>query len=95
MRNVDDGIANREINGRAIDEDEAGALVRGMIASDWRYLQEELGLEGEELQGWRMEAALRRAAAVAGQWLGVHYAEYSDEVVDTFSLVANSRRNAR
>lgn len=95
MRNVDDGIANREINDRSLDEGEAGALVRGMIASDWRYLQEELGLEGEELEGWRMEAALRRAAAVAGQWLGVHYPDYPDEVVDAFSLLANSRRNKR
>jgi len=95
MRNVDDGIANREINDRSLSEDEAGALVRGMIASDWRYLQEELGLEGEELEGWRMEAALRRAAAVAGQWLGVHYPDYPDEAVDAFSLLANSRRDKR
>ena len=41
-----------------------------------------------------MEAALRRAAAVAGQWLGVHYEDYPDDVVDAFSLVANSRRRA-
>lgn len=95
MRNVDDGIANREINGRSMDDDEAAALVRGMIASDWRYLQEELELEGEELEGWRMEAALRRAAAVAGQLLGVHYADYPDVVVDTFSLLANSRRGEK
>jgi GT2 family glycosyltransferase len=95
MRNVDDGIANREINGRSMDEEEAGALVRGMIVADWRYLQEELGLEGEELEGWRVEAALRRAAAVAGQWLGVHYTDYADDVVDSFSLLANSRRNSR
>jgi GT2 family glycosyltransferase len=95
MRNVDDGIANREINDRSMNEDEAGALMRGMIASDWRYLQDELGLEGEELEGWQMEAALRRAAAVAGQWLGVHYSDYSDEVVDAFSLLANSRRDRR
>ncbi|MBS1887187.1 MAG: glycosyltransferase [Actinobacteria bacterium] len=95
MRNVDDGIANREINGRSMGEDEAAALVRGLIAGDWRYLEEELALEGEELQGWRTEAALRRAAAIAGQWLGVHYADYPDEVVDAFSLLANSRRGER
>lgn len=93
MRNVDDGIANREINGRSLDEAEVDALVRGMIASDWKFLRDELGLDGEELERWRVQAALRRAAQGAGQWLGVNYATVPAEAVDAFSRVANSRRS--
>lgn len=92
MRNVDDGVANREINGRTMADEEADALVRGMIASDWAYLREELGLEGEELERWQIQAALRRAAQTAGQWLGVRYKDYPEATVDAFSRVANSRR---
>jgi GT2 family glycosyltransferase len=92
MRNVDDGIANREITGRVLGDEEADALVRGMIAADWAYLRDELGLEGEELERWQIQAALRRAAQTAGQWLGVRYEDYPDTTVDAFSRVANSRR---
>ncbi len=92
MRNVDDGVANREINGRTIADEEADALVRGMITADWAYLRDELGLEGEELQRLQIQAALRRAAQTAGQWLGVRYKDYPDNTVDAFSRVANSRR---
>lgn len=92
MRNVDDGVANREINGRVLADEEADALVRGMIAADWAYLRDELGLEGEELQRWQIQAALRRAAQIAGQWLGVRYKDYPDTTIDAFSRVANSRR---
>jgi GT2 family glycosyltransferase len=92
MRNVDDGVANREINGRTIGDEEADALVRGMIAADWAYLRDELGLEGDELERWQIQAALRRAAQTAGQWLGVRYEDYPDDTVDAFSRVANSRR---
>jgi GT2 family glycosyltransferase len=94
MRNVDDGIANREINGRLLADEEADALVRGMIAADWAFLREELGLGGEELERWQIQAALRRAAQTAGQWLGVRYKDYPDQTVDAFSRVANSRRKA-
>jgi GT2 family glycosyltransferase len=93
MRNVDDGIANRDINDRSLSEHEADALVRGMVASDWAYLRDELGLEGEELEGWQIQAALRRAAQVAGQWLGVNHTGLSPEAVSAFSRVANSRRD--
>lgn len=92
MRNVDDGIANREINGRSLSGEEAEALARGMIASDWGFLREELGLTGDELELCLIKAALRRAAQSAGQWLGVNYMDFPPEAVDAFSRVANSRR---
>lgn len=92
MRNVDDGIANHDINGRTLGEAEADALLRGMIASDWRYLREDLGLTGEELDRWQAQAALRRAAQVAGQWLGASHETLPSEATLAFSRVENSRR---
>ncbi|MGN6558090.1 MAG: hypothetical protein ACTHLH_08790, partial [Solirubrobacterales bacterium] len=94
MRNVDDGVANRDINGRSLPEEEADALVRGMIAADWDYLRGELGLEGEELARWQVQAALRRAAGVAGQWLGANHEQFSPAVLTAFSRVENSRRES-
>jgi GT2 family glycosyltransferase len=94
MRNVDDGIANRDINSRSFSEHDADALVRGMIASDWAHLRDELGLEGEELERWQIQAALRRTAQSAGQWLGVNHTELPQQAVAAFSAVANVRRNA-
>jgi GT2 family glycosyltransferase len=94
MRNVDDGVANRDINGRSLGEEEADALVRGMIAADWAHLRDELGLEGEELARWQVQAALRRAAGVAGQWLGANHERFRPEALTAFSRVENSRREA-
>lgn len=95
MRNVDDGIANRDINGRSFTEEEADALARGMIASDWRHLRDELELDAEELERWEIQASLRRGAQVAGQWLGVNYSSFPPEAIAAFSRVANSRRGRR
>jgi GT2 family glycosyltransferase len=92
MRNVDDGIANRDINERSLSDEDADALVRGMIASDWTYLSDELGMEGEELERWRIQASLRRAAQVAGQWLGTNHPAFPSAAVDAFSRIANTRR---
>lgn len=94
MRNVDDGVANHEINGRTLSEADAGALVRGMVASDWAYLRDELGLEGEELERWQIQAALRRAAQVAGQWLGVNHDDLPPAALTAFSRVEHARRDS-
>jgi GT2 family glycosyltransferase len=94
MRNVDDGVANRDINDRSLSEEEVDALARGMIESDWAYLREELGLEGEELRRWQVQAALRRAAQAAGQWLGVNHESLPPQAVSAFSRVASMRRDS-
>jgi rhamnosyltransferase len=94
MRNVDDGVANRDINDRSLSEEEVGALVRGMIESDWAYLRDELGLDGEELRRWQVQAALRRTAQAAGQWLGVNHASLPPQAVSAFSRVASMRRSS-
>lgn len=91
-RNVDDGVANRDIAGRSLSAAESEASARALIAADWRYLGEVLGDTGEALEDWRIEAALRRAAALAGQWLGGNYADYPAEVVEAFSRISATRR---
>lgn len=92
MRNVDDGIANRDINNRSLSEREADALVRHMVSSDWAYLRDELEFEGDDLERWQIQAALRRAAQGAGQWLGTNHSTLPPEAVMAFSRVENSRR---
>jgi rhamnosyltransferase len=94
MRNVDDGIANRDINERALDEQAADAMVRHMVAEDWAYLRDGLGLTGDELERWQIQAALRRAAQVAGQWLGVNHASLPAGALTAFSRVENARRES-
>lgn len=94
MRNVDDGVANRDINERSLSEDEADTLVRGMIAGDWAYLRDELGLDGEDLRRWQVQAALRRTAQAAGQWMGVNYASLPPQAISAFSRVASMRRTS-
>lgn len=91
-RNVDDGAANHDVNGRTLSEADAAALAEGMIAGDWAYLRDELGLTGAELERWQLRAAMRRAAQVAGQWLGANHDEFPPETLDVFSRVANARR---
>jgi rhamnosyltransferase len=91
MRNVDDGIANREINDRTFSEPQLEAFARATIAADWRYLREELGLTGDELERWQISAALRRVAQGAGQWLGASYAELPADAVTPFSGVGRAR----
>jgi GT2 family glycosyltransferase len=91
-RNIDDGVANRDINGRQLLEEELEGLVRGMIRDDWRHLRDELGLSGQELEDWKIESALRRVAQGAGQWVGSNHGELPEEVIATFSRIAGTRR---
>lgn len=91
-RNVDDGIANHDIVGRELAEGDVEPLIRGMVAADWAYLRDELGLTGAELEYWQVEAVLRRVAQAAGQWLGTNYEAFAPEVMETFSRVAAMRR---
>jgi GT2 family glycosyltransferase len=92
-RNLDDGLANREINDRALEESEVLPLIRALVAEDWAYLQSTLGLEGAALDDWRLESALRRVAQVVGQWVGINHGELPPEMVDFFSGVQRARRS--
>ena len=92
-RNVDDGLANREINDRDLHDQEVLPLIRALVADDWAYLQNALSLEGEELDRWRLESALRRVAQVVGQWVGINHNELPDEMASFFSGVQRARRS--
>ena len=91
-RNVDDGLANREINARTLAEPEALPLIRAMVADDWAYLRDTLQLGGEELDHWMLEAVLRRVAQVMGQWVGVNHGELPEGMAAHFSGVGRARR---
>ena len=94
-RNLDDGLANREINDRALEESEVLPLIRALVVDDWAYLQSTLGLEGAALDDWRLESALRRVAQVVGQWVGINHRELPSEMVDFFSGVQRARRSGQ
>jgi GT2 family glycosyltransferase len=90
-RNVDDGVANREINDRSMREEEILPHIQAMVGEDWVYLRDELGLEGDALERGQLEAALRRVAQTVGQWVGVNHRELPSETATYFSAVRRAR----
>jgi GT2 family glycosyltransferase len=93
-RNVDDGLANSEIVGRLMDEQEILPRIEALVADDWMYLDAELQLEGEELRRWQVAAVLRRVAQVVGQWVGVNHAALPDELLTALSGVSQAKRKS-
>ena len=91
-RNVDDGIANADINGRRFSEADVLATVQAMARQDWAYLAQEAGLSGEELERAKIEAVMRRCAQMVGQWLGVNSDELPAEMIAEFSRIGQLRR---
>ena len=70
-RNVDDGVANHDVVGRTWPRGDVLPAIEAMVRDDWAFLAE-LGLEGEELERERSPSVLRRAAQVAGQYVGAN-----------------------
>jgi GT2 family glycosyltransferase len=93
-RNVDDGVANRDIVHRSMAREEIAPRVRSIVDDDWAYLRDELGLEGSELAHWQIEAVLRRVAQAAGQWVGTNYETLPDGIAAFFSNMAQTRAGA-
>ena len=93
-RNVDDGVANRDIVHRSMAREEIAPRVRAIVDDDWAYLRDELGLEGPELAHWQVEAVLRRVAQAAGQWVGANYETLPDGIAAFFSNMAQTRAGA-
>jgi len=94
-RNVDDGIAGRDILDRSLDQDQVVPMIRAMAQDDWTYLRETLGLTGGELEQWQLEAVLRRSAQVAGQWLGMNDDALIEGGATRLSSVARARNPKR
>ncbi len=91
-RNVDDGIANRDINGRTLDSAELLPHIRALVVDDWAYLREQLGPDSHELEHWQFEAMLRRVAQTVGQWVGVNYEKLPEGTAARFSGVPRLRQ---
>jgi GT2 family glycosyltransferase len=94
-RNVDDGLANNEINDRVLAEKDVVPAIRALVADDWTFLRDTLGLRGEDLDRLQVDSTLRRVAQVMGQWLGANHREMPPEVVAFFSGVNQARGNNR
>jgi GT2 family glycosyltransferase len=90
-RNVDDGVANHDIVERVLDAALIEPTIRAEVAGDWAYLRDELDLSGAELEQRQVEAVLRRASQVVGQWLGSNYDHLPDGLAARFSNVAQAR----
>jgi GT2 family glycosyltransferase len=93
-RNVDDGVANREIVGRRLEDADVVPGILHWARDDWRYLENEAGLGGEELEHWKMMSVLRRAAQVVGQWVGVNHDRMPGDLARLLSGVRQSRDGA-
>ena len=90
-RNVDDGMANRDIVNRSLHGEQLVPMIRAMIKDDWSYLRETIRLGGEELERWEVESALRRVAQAVGQWMGINYETLPSGTAAYFSSVARAR----
>lgn len=90
-RNVDDGIAGRDIVGRSLNQEQILPMIRAMVEDDWTYLRDTLGMTDPELERWQLEAVLRRAAQALGQWVGINHETFPGDVALRFSSVAQAR----
>jgi GT2 family glycosyltransferase len=93
-RNFDDGVACHKIVGITMDDREIAAHMRE-IRNLWRYLENECGLEGEALERWRVEAAVRRTALVLGQWLGLNFHRANGDARALLSLTEQIKAGAK
>jgi GT2 family glycosyltransferase len=94
-RNVDDGVANRDIVDRSLERDEIAPMIRALVRDDYSYLRETVGLTGSELEHWQLESVLRRAAQIVGQWVGLNYETLPEGTTARFSNVAQIRGDSR
>ena len=77
-RNVDDGIANRDIVGRSLRGEQIVPMIRPIVERRLVLPARTTRAGGEELEHWQVEAVLRRVAQAAGQWIGTNYETLPD-----------------
>jgi rhamnosyltransferase len=93
-RNVDDGLVNRQIVGRDFEREGIVPLIQALVRDDWKYLEEEEKLTGEELERWKIESVLRRAALAVGQWVGANADRTTANLADLLSLTEAIKTDA-
>lgn len=91
-RNVDDGIANRTIVGRTLNEEQIRPLIDVLVDGDWQFLRQ--NLTDHLLEEWQQEAQLRRVAQIVGQWVGINHDKLPDGLASAFSRIGNTRQRA-
>ena len=92
-RNVDDGVANREIIGRGFAQAWIVDAILAQSQEDWVYL-EELGLDDETLRLWQMRGVLRRAAQIVGQAIGANADSSTPQLAAILSSVGRATEGA-
>ena len=85
-RNFDDGVATREVVGRRWPDDAVLGEIAFVTELDARYLREECGLEGADLERWERASVSRRSAQLLGQWLGTNHDRLPPQTVSALSL---------
>lgn len=86
QRNFDDGFVNRSSVGRRLADKEVMPLIASLVRQDWHYLESDRGLDGSDLDHWRLSAALRRSAQIIGQWMGVNSDAETGDLTPLLSL---------
>jgi rhamnosyltransferase len=92
QRNVDDGRANHQIVGRAIDKDQIEPMIAAMARADWEYLTEQADLSDDALRAWQVQSVLRRTAQVVGQWVGTNEGLLPRGLLQQLSLTESIKR---
>jgi rhamnosyltransferase len=85
-RNVDDGLANRQIVGRDMESAGVLPLIISLVRDDWATLEQDGSLSRDELERWKIESVLRRTALAVGQWIGANADRTTGRLADDLSL---------
>ncbi len=86
QRNFDDGRINRCVVGREMNENAIVPKILDLVRDDWEYLKNDCGLNSRASEEWQIIAVLRRAAQMAGQWMGVNQERWATDSLSFFSL---------
>ena len=86
-RNFDNGVAHVDVLGWRFEDDTIIGHIEWQVRADLRYLRDECGLEGAELERWARASASRRTAQLVGQWLGTNHDRLPPEALGALSLV--------
>ena len=85
-RNFDQGVAAREVVGCRARADAVLGHIALQTKLDARYLREECGLAGADLERWERASVSRRSAQVLGQLLGTNHDRLPPQAVSALSL---------
>jgi rhamnosyltransferase len=94
-RNFDDGIACAKIIGMESADADVAPSIAHLVREDWRYLETDCQLSPGELESWRLNAAMRRAAQITGHWLGVNFERSGGRLLPLLSITEQIKAGAK